>query len=81
MLVLQCAARASALSSYNEAQLAQLDGKRSRDTAWSHDTHDQLSSFEDRLPTLLAKWSIEQERQQWTNTFSHLQADKLPAIS
>ena len=46
-------------------------GKRRREAAWSHETSHQLADFEDRLPSLLASWSIEKERQQWTQLPKH----------
>lgn len=48
-------------------------GKRKLETAWSRSTSDQLAAFEHRLPSLLASWSIEKERQQWSQVSKHLQ--------
>ena len=41
-------------------------GKRRREAAWSQDTSEQLAAFDVKLPALLANWTIEKERQQWT---------------
>lgn len=46
--------------------------------AWAHDTCDQLTAFDVRLPSLLAGWSIEKESQQWTQAIKDV--DTLPTV-